>query len=49
MTDEKKEKTPLEEHIESLGHRFATREEALEILERTRERNQPVLDWLKDK
>lgn len=31
------------------GHRYATREEIMASLERTRERAQPVLDYLKDK
>ena len=31
------------------GHRYATREEVMEYLERSRERVQPVLDYLRDK
>ena len=31
------------------GHRYATREEVMASLERTRERAQPVLDYLRDK
>jgi antitoxin StbD len=31
------------------GHRYATMEEVMESLERTRERAQPILDYLKDK
>jgi antitoxin StbD len=31
------------------GHRYATREEVMAALERTRERAQPVLDTLRDK
>ena len=31
------------------GHRYATREEVMDYLERSRERVQPVLDYLKDK
>lgn len=31
------------------GHRPATREEVMAALERTRERAQPVLDYLRDK
>ena len=31
------------------GHRYATRDEVMAALERTRERAQPVLDYLRDK
>ncbi len=31
------------------GHRYATREELMESLARTKERAQPVLDYLRDK
>ncbi len=31
------------------GHRYATRDEVMASLERTRERAQPVLDYLRDK
>jgi antitoxin StbD len=31
------------------GHRYATREEAMAYVERSRERVQPVLDYLRDK
>lgn len=31
------------------AHRYATREEVMASLERTRERAQPVLDYLRDK
>jgi antitoxin StbD len=31
------------------GHRYATRDEVMEYLEQSRERVQPVLDYLRDK
>ena len=31
------------------GHRYATREEVMDYLERSRDRVQPVLDYLRDK
>ncbi len=37
------------EAVDLGGHRYATMEEVMESLERTRERAQPVLDYLKDK
>jgi hypothetical protein len=42
-------KTPQQEAMEAMGHRYATLEEVLEVMESTRERCQPVLDYLKDK
>lgn len=38
-----------EEAVDKAEHRYATREEVMEALERTRARAQPVLDYLKDK
>ena len=35
--------------VDKVEHRYATREEVMEALERTRARAQPVLDYLKDK
>jgi antitoxin StbD len=37
------------QRVEQMGHRYATMEEVMEVIERTRERVQPVLDYLKDK
>ena len=37
------------EAVEQTAHRYATHEEVMASLERTRERAQPVLDYLKDK
>lgn len=38
------------EHIEQApGHRYATEDEFLAAIERTRERAQPVLEYLRDK
>jgi antitoxin StbD len=37
------------ERVEQMGHRYATEAEVMEVIERTRERVQPVLDYLKDK
>ena len=39
-----------QEAVEKVGeHRVATMEEVMEVLERRRDINQPVLDYLKDK
>ncbi|WP_207102681.1 hypothetical protein [Paracoccus shandongensis] len=38
-----------EEATDKRQHRYATREEVMESLQRTRERAQPVLDYLRDK
>ena len=40
---------PVEAATGLEGHRYATREEVMASLERTRERAQPVLDYLRDK
>ncbi|WRH64300.1 MAG: hypothetical protein RSE12_08190 [Fuscovulum sp.] len=37
------------EAVEKAEHRVATLEEVMEVLERSRERVQPVLDYLRDK
>ncbi|MGL4320003.1 MAG: hypothetical protein ACRCS3_04000 [Paracoccaceae bacterium] len=37
------------ERVEQMGHRYATHEEVMAYLEASRERVQPVLDYLKDK
>lgn len=37
------------EAVEKVSYRAATREEVLKHLERTREKVQPILDYLKDK
>ena len=37
------------EAVGQAEHRYATMEEVMESLERTKERAQPVLDYLKDK
>ncbi|MFA5537688.1 MAG: hypothetical protein WCZ72_04960 [Gemmobacter sp.] len=37
------------EAVEAISYRYATREEVMESLRRTRERAQPVLDYLRDK
>jgi antitoxin StbD len=37
------------ENVGKGNHRVATMEEVMESLERTRERSQPVLDYLRDK
>jgi antitoxin StbD len=37
------------EAVSQVEHRHATMEEVMESLERTKERAQPVLDYLKDK
>lgn len=37
------------EAVGDTGHRYATREEVMESLKRTRAKAQPVLDYLKDK
>ena len=37
------------EAVEGIQHRYATREEVMESLRRTRARVQPVLDYLRDK
>jgi antitoxin StbD len=37
------------EAVSKEEHRYATREEVMEAMERTRARAQPVLDYLKDK
>lgn len=38
-----------EEAVDKSEHRYATREEVMAYLEASRERVQPVLDYLKDK
>ena len=38
-----------EEATDKREHRYATREEVMESLRRTRDRAQPVLDYLRDK
>jgi antitoxin StbD len=40
---------PAEAVHDQPAHRYATREEVMASLERTRERAQPVLDYLRDK
>lgn len=40
---------PAERVAEAPGHRYATREELMAVMEARREADQPVLDWLKDK
>ena len=37
------------EAVSNVEHRYATTEEVMEYLESSRERVQPVLDYLKDK
>ena len=37
------------EAVEQADHRVATLEEVMEVLERSRDRVQPVLDYLRDK
>lgn len=37
------------EAVQSMEHRVATREEVMEHLRESRARNQPVLDYLRDK
>ena len=37
------------ENVEDQEHRYATKAEVMAVLERTRAKSQPVLDYLKDK
>lgn len=40
---------PAERTGEAAGHRVATMEEVLSVIEERREVSQPILDWLRDK